>query len=745
MRRRIGIRSIGALLIVFSLVVAACNDDDGTETTAAPEPTATTAAPDTTMAEPMDEETPLAVPFLEAWEGSGHNDADAEAFRHWDEDDPMVVPAGCAKCHSAGGFADFLGVDGSAAGVVDADHAVDTTINCVTCHNEVTAEMDSVAMPATKEAVDEEGNPIEGADPVPVVIDGLGPEARCMQCHQGNAWGGSVDEAIAEAGVEDDVVGEDLAFINIHYFAAAATKYGTEAKGGYEYPGSTYDAFFTHVEGYESCVDCHNSHTLELKIEECATCHTGVASVEDVRAIRMVSSAVDYDGDGNMDEGIGDEIAGLQASLYEAIQAYAAEFGGVGIVYDDLAYPYFFIDTDADGAVTEGEAIYPNQYASWTPRLLKAAYNYQVSKKDPGGYAHGGKYIIQLLADSLADLNSVIASPVAADKVRRIDHGHFAGSEEAFRHWDEDGFVVDWDCSRCHTAEGLPLWLTEGVEISQPASNGLLCSTCHNDFATWSRYEPATVVFPSGAELDIGSTDGNLCMNCHQGRESTASVMAEVGDAGPNEVVEGLGFVNVHYFPAGATLFGSEAEGGFQYPGKDYDGRFEHVESYDSCTECHSAHALEVVNPDGNCAGCHGGTDIQAYRLDTGDYDGDGDTTEGVAGELEGLSEALYAAIQAYAVDNGLTGIIYDSHSYPYFFLDTDGDGAVSPGEAIYPNQYNEWTPALLMAAYNYQYAAKDPGAFAHNSRYVGQLLYDSIEAIGGDVSGLTRPVVTTE
>ena len=39
-----------------------------------------------------------------------------------------------------------------------------------------------------------------------------------------------------------DAVSEDLGFTNIHYFAAAATLYGTLAKGGYEYEGKTYDA-----------------------------------------------------------------------------------------------------------------------------------------------------------------------------------------------------------------------------------------------------------------------------------------------------------------------------------------------------------------------------------------------------------------------------------------------------------------------------------------------------------------------
>jgi hypothetical protein len=33
-----------------------------------------------------------------------------------------------------------------------------------------------------------------------------------------------------------------------------------------------------------------------------------------------------------------------------------------------------------------------------------------------------------------------------------------------------------------------------------------------------------------------------------------------------------------HYAVAAATQAGSEAQGGYQYPGKTYVGRFEHVE-----------------------------------------------------------------------------------------------------------------------------------------------------------------------
>jgi hypothetical protein len=44
--------------------------------------------------------------------------------------------------------------------------------------------------------------------------------------------------------------------------------------------------------------------------------------------------------------------------------------------------------------------------------LLKAAYNYQMSVKDPGDFAHGNKYIVQLLHDSIASLNEKLAAPV---------------------------------------------------------------------------------------------------------------------------------------------------------------------------------------------------------------------------------------------------------------------------------------------------------------------------------------------
>ncbi len=631
------------------------------------------------------------VPFEALWAGSGHADVEAEAFIHWNEADPKAVPVACAKCHSTPGYLDFLGLDGTAAGTVDKDAPIGTVITCVACHNEATVAMTSVVFPSGTE------------------VTGLGDEARCMQCHQGRESTVSVNEAIAKLGLADeDTASADLGFKNIHYLAAAATQFGGLAMGGYQYEGKTYDVKFAHVQGLDTCVQCHNSHTLELKMEACSQCHAGVADEEDLENIRMQGSEVDYDGDGDTTEGIYHEIEGLQEILYQAIQAYAADVAGIPIVYDPHAYPYWFTDAE------EG-------YNAWTARLLKAAYNYQVSVKDPGAFAHGGKYIIELLYDSIEDLN-----PDLVTGLHRIDAGHFAGSEEAFRHWDEQG-EVPGSCSKCHSATGLPFFLKEGVTASQPLANGFLCTTCHDSLPEFTRRAVKEVKFPSGAVLTFGEgVDANLCLQCHQGRESTVSVNKLIAGLDADTVSDKLRFLNVHYFAAGASLFGTEAKGAYEYEGKTYLGRNAHVEPFSQCTQCHDTHALEVRIE--ACGTCHVGVkDPADIRMSTTDFDGDGDTKEGIAGEIATLREALYAAIQKYATDVVGTAIVYNAQSYPYWFTEAE-------------EAYATWTPRLLEAAYNYQYVTKDPGAFAHNGKYIIQVLYDSLEDIGGDTTGMVRP-----
>ena len=111
------------------------------------------------------------------------------------------------------------GCDGSEEGVVNQPAELGTTVECVACHNDVTLTKESVTFPSG------------------VTIEHLGDESRCMECHQGRESGPDVDAEIADAGMTEDVdtVSGDLGFLNIHYYAAAATQYGGLVKGGYQY------------------------------------------------------------------------------------------------------------------------------------------------------------------------------------------------------------------------------------------------------------------------------------------------------------------------------------------------------------------------------------------------------------------------------------------------------------------------------------------------------------------------------
>jgi len=674
------------------------------------------------------------------WSMSGHADAEAEAFRHWDEEDPAEVPGSCAKCHTATGYAEYL-----ESGMVGSQ-APGNGVECQACHSDpdrgIVRDHTDVIFPS-------------GA-----LVEDLGPEALCMECHQGRESGKSVDEDIADAGVaDDDTVSSDLGFINIHYYAAASSQLGTLVTPGYEYEGKTYDARFAHVTGYNACITCHNPHSLHVDLNPCQTCHTGV---KDPKDIRYYGSFVDYDGDSDMEEGIYYEIGTFMDKLYSAIKRYSVRIIGYPIGYDSLTYPYFFNDTNGNGVIDPDEANYGNQYRTFTARLLKACYNYQVAQKDPNAYAHGGKYIIQLLYDSIADLNTKLNNPNLLAGMNRDDEGHFAGSTEAFRHWDEDDPpVVEGSCAKCHSAVGLQQLLETGENTEAPIANGMLCTTCHTSPPGLLQF--GAVQFPSGAFADMGD-NSNLCLNCHQGRESGKSIRQAIAakPGGP------YSFINIHYYPTAAVLFGSQVHGGYEFQGKQYAGQklwHNHNGQFDTCIECHMGTQSEnkpfdytgqmhnVQKPDPrDCVYCHGqdvsqphpGADPEKFEFSgirpgsTPDYNGNGDKTESIQSEIANLEDALYAQIQIYAATVIGKPIVYDSHAYPYFFNDLNGNGIVDPGEAIYPNAYASFDAKLLRAAYNFQASKKEPNGFIHNSKYIAQLLVDSIGHLGGDVTTYT-------
>jgi hypothetical protein len=721
---------VGVLMVIAGMMLLLQSQVLAQEATPAPTP-----QPFQGFGAPLEAAPPYLAAIYNEWVGSAHADTKAEAFNHWNTEG--AVPDTCARCHSTPGYIDFVGGDGSTPFKVDAPAPIGTVITCDACHNSAAAQLTSVTFPSG------------------VTIDNVGKSARCMQCHQGRASTDSVNAAIEKAGLTDDPnkVSADLGFINIHYFAAAATLYGGEARGGYQYEGKFYQPRNMHAGGLNTCADCHNQHTLQVRVDVCAQCHEDIQTVDDLKNIRMNGSGADYDGDGDILEGIAGEISGLQDLLLQTMQAYANEVSGSPIAYTPDTYPYFFVDTNNNGTVDPDEAKSDNGFKAFTANLLKAAYNYQDTIKDPGAFAHNPKYVIELLYDSIDSLNAELKEPVDLSTASRDDVGHFNITAEPFRHWDAEG-EVPATCTRCHTAGGLPFYLENGVNIKSAPSQSLACSTCHIVSKDFDTYKVDQVTFPSGAKVSLGEgNSSNLCISCHQGRESTVSVNAAIASAkvGPDEVSKALAFRNVHYFAAGATLFGTEVKGAYEYDGKEYNGRYMHVENFQVCTDCHETHtgALKVDQ----CADCHDGVttqeDLKLIRTEPEgvaaiDYNGNGDTTEPIADEIASFQEALLKAIQKYAADKAGAAIAYSPAAYPYWFIDKNANGTVDADEATADNGYVSWTPNLLRAAYDYQYSVKDPGVFAHNADYIMQVLYDSIEAVGGQeaVATFTRPPV---
>lgn len=312
---------------------------------------------------------------------SPHADATSLSFTRWNADGQ--VPATCAGCHTTSGFLDRMGADGTARGTVEHPVPIGETVTCAACHAPTAEQMLPVAFPS-------------GA----VHDHGLA-SASCLSCHQGRSSADTV--ATATAAIEsDDTVSPDLRFINIHY-APAAVLLGSEARGGFEYPERDYAGRFAHVEGFTTCTDCHNPHSLEVSAAPCAACHGDVA----LDAIRLGSP--DMDGDGDTAEGVSAEIHALHTALGKAIDDYADAHGGA-IAYAK-GFPYFFNDSNGNGTVDEAERKRENAYTGFTPRLLRAAYNYQVVATDPGAWAHNPRYAGQLLYDSIADLASTGATP----------------------------------------------------------------------------------------------------------------------------------------------------------------------------------------------------------------------------------------------------------------------------------------------------------------------------------------------
>lgn len=281
----------------------------------------------------------------------------------------------------------------------------------------------------------------------------------------------------------------------------------------------------------------------------------------------------------------------------------------------------------------------------------------------------------------------------------------------------------------------------------------------------------------------------NMCMACHVGRESgdtlqaLGSELANISATAADTLFKNVGFINSHYLTAGATIF---RKSGYEFPGRNYgdDVGYKHksIGSGNSfgtgndgpCVHCHlqsgppstSRHSFlpvkrepvsgaselpldqpitEILSP--KCANCH--------------YADSGTTFDGTAASIQGIKTRYRSALQVLEAALLRYRNFYFATANPYIFATPYDPAYVEASAAVHCSKnvaVKNWltgagaytwnatkkscTPpvdgtagtgeANMGAAFNFNLLFHDYGAFAHNSRYVKRLLYDSFDDIDG-------------
>lgn len=313
--------------------------------------------------------------YISAWARSGHSNASSTSFSYWNA--AGSIPPVCAVCHSGAGFRSLHGLDGSGPGLPAQPVPVGGVVDCETCHNAGLSAVSAITLPSGI------NHPVDRG------------EVACMTCHQGRAAGATI--VGATDGKAEDTPDPALTFINPHYATAAATLLGGYGSMGYQYPGKDYSGRFLHARPVATCASCHDPHSLTVAEETCLTCHA-FGKAADIRISR-----VSFDGSGDLKKGIRGDISANAARLMSMIEDYAEKVVGVPVHYDGARHPYFFADANGDGVADQVEGK-PVPYNVWSPRMLKAAYNWKFVGSDAGIHVHNPHYALQLLHDSMEDL-----------------------------------------------------------------------------------------------------------------------------------------------------------------------------------------------------------------------------------------------------------------------------------------------------------------------------------------------------
>lgn len=344
--------------------------------------------------------------------------------------------------------------------------------------------------------------------------------------------------------------------------------------------------------------------------------------------------------------------------------------------------------------------------------------------------AHGGHLL------TVKDAAATVADRVAAAVTDADAPGwvHY--------NWDQTtGTGNRASCQRCHTATGIANYLTDPTTYD-PANNDfshlsgwtaatgspqnemLYCWGCHSDNTGSLRNPGAITADYTGASFTYpDASSSNVCLACHIGRESGGTIAARA--ANPATDWANQSFVNSHYLTAGGSVFSAS---GYHYTGRDYQTPTNLHSTLGTaageggpCVLCHmssagpgESHSFAVVTRDATtdlvtsinptfCTTCHiGGTSLDL-------------SPASINATVEGYDAAL-AALKAQLAVNGF--VFQDAH--PYFAARNWGSASSGPNN--------------MGAAFNFNMLKHEPGGYAHNPRYAGRLIWDSIDWLDNNI-----------
>ena len=262
-------------------------------------------------------------------------------------------------------------------------------LECGTCHDKPGTDFSAIiAVPSV-------------TFPSGVTRQEPGHDNVCESCHRGRESKASVDAAIAAG---------KPAFKNVHYLPAGAVKLGSAVHVGYEYDGKTYVGPMTHVGGAQ-CTSCHDPVSQPPHLPDHRRLERHLPRLPRRRERRPEEHPADphrstTTATATPPSRSPPRSTGWRRARWRRCRRSPPRPGSAT---RRRRYPYFFKDTNGDKSCSAAEAVASNGFSAWTAGLAKAAFNYQLSRKEPGAWAHNFDYMAQLLYDSTADLGGDVS------------------------------------------------------------------------------------------------------------------------------------------------------------------------------------------------------------------------------------------------------------------------------------------------------------------------------------------------